>query len=118
MSQGAGAGTTRIRGRGNAEQRSHVWGCDTGAGEARRPPALARLRGQIPEGALFPPSDEPTLARRCDQGECAQKATRDAVRHSADGRDCRRRFGRGSWKTQRHRAKWLAGLRRLKDAPV
>ena len=94
--QGAGAGETWSRGRQNAEQGPHVWGCDRGAGqgasiaglrasagshprgnpvppsdaptcgdatvepaETRRPPALARLRGHIPEGTLFRPPTRP-----------------------------------------------------------
>ena len=55
MSQGAGAGATRSRGRRNSEQGPHLWGCDSGAGQGASPAALARLRGQIPEGTLFRP---------------------------------------------------------------
>jgi hypothetical protein len=52
MSLGAGAGATRSRGLtcGDATVKP---------AEVRRPPALARLRGHIPEGALFRPATRP-----------------------------------------------------------
>ena len=99
--RGAGAGTTRSRGRHNPEQGPHSWGCDSGAGQgaspagprastgshprgnpappsdaptcgdatvepakARRPPALARLRGRIPEGTLLRPPTRPLAGMR------------------------------------------------------
>ncbi len=57
MSQGAGAGATRSRGptRGDATVEP---------AKARRPPALARLRGHIPEGALFRPPTRPLAGMR------------------------------------------------------
>jgi hypothetical protein len=71
VSQGAGAGATRSRG--------PIYGDATvEPAEARRPPALARLRGHIPEGTLFRPPTRP-LCGDATQGSAARR------RHPGDG---------------------------------
>ena len=77
MSQGAGAGETWSRGA------PRVGDATVEPAEARRPPAIARLRGHIPEGALFRPPTRP-LRGDATQGSAARRP------HPVD------RLGRGS----------------------
>ncbi len=57
MSYEAGAGITRSRGPTCGD-------ATVEPAKARRPPALARLRGHIPEGALFRPPMRPLAGMR------------------------------------------------------
>ncbi len=73
--RGAGAGATRSRGptRGDATVEP---------AKARRPPALARLRGHIPEGTLFRPPTRPLGMRPCrrePERVCPGAASRSGV---------------------------------------
>ena len=58
--RGAGAGTTRSRGRHNSEQGPHLWGCDSGAGQGASPAGPCASTGSHPRGNPVPPSDAPS----------------------------------------------------------
>ena len=71
MSPGAGAGETWSRGPTCGDE-------TVKPAKARRTPALARLRGHIPEGALFRPPTRPRLRGDATKANDARPRAKDA----------------------------------------
>ncbi len=88
------------RGRRKAEQGPHLWGCDRGAGQGASPAGPRASAGSHPKGNPVPPFDAPALARGCEQGECAQPPTHDAVRPARRGGRMSSRAGAGATRSR------------------